>query len=240
MSRILVLQHSDHGRPGRFGTIWRSLGFKLDVRRASDPATLLPTDIDDIHGLLILGGPQNVDEGHPWMDRERALIRLAHARELPVVGICLGCQLIGEALGGEVKKSPAPEQGFIDVSLSPAGQTETVLAGVPWTSPIAQSHAYEVSTLPPESVLLGSSKGCKNQVFRVGLRTYAFQGHIEADAQLIRDLNSDNAFNARAGVSCAELEAQVERHEARFGVVADRIVTNLATYAFPATGLLRV
>jgi GMP synthase-like glutamine amidotransferase len=240
MSRILVLQHSDHGRPGRFGTIWRSMGFKLDVRRASDPAVRLPTDLDDVHGLLVLGGPQNVDEGHAWMDRERDLIRQAHALGLPVVGICLGCQLIGEALGGEVKKMAAPEQGFMDVTLTPAGQTETILAGVPWTSAIAQSHAYEVSKLPPEATLLGSSKACKNQIFRVGLRTYAFQGHIEADDQLIRDLNSDDAFNARAGVSAADLEAQVARHSARFGDVADRIVSNLATYAFPATGLLRV
>ncbi|MBX3365057.1 MAG: type 1 glutamine amidotransferase [Phycisphaeraceae bacterium] len=239
MANILVLQHSEKGRPGRIGRALRDHGFRLDIRRP-DRADPLPPDLDDIHGLLVLGGPQNVDEGHDWMRTEKSLIAQAHAAELPVVGICLGCQLIAEALGGEVARMPQPEQGFAPVTLTIAGQTEPLLAGVPWTHHQFQSHAYGVTRLPAEAVLLMSSSASPVQAFRVGLRTCAFQFHFEVDRAMVEAFSADDDFNARAGVDRAALARQAEEHYDRFAVIADRIVENLLTYTFPATTLLRV
>ncbi len=239
MANIVVLQHSDKGRPGRMGRVLRDHGFHLDMRRP-DRGDAVPVDLDNVHGLLILGGPQNVDEPHAWMKQEKDLIVRAHQAELPIVGICLGCQLIAEALGGEVKPMARAEQGFCPVSVTIPGQTETMLAGIPWKHHQFQSHAYEVSKLPADATLLMTSDAAKVQAFRAGLRTIAFQFHFEADGPMIEALNSDEAFNQKAGITRQELDAQVAQHEERFTVIADRLAGNVVTYAFPATTLLRV
>lgn len=239
MANILTLQHWDAGHPGRFGTTLRDHGFRLDLRRP-DKGEQLPKDLDNVHGLLILGGPQNVDEGHSWMREEQDLIRAAHQAEMPVVGICLGCQLVAQALGGEVGPMDKPEQGFTKVSLTLAGQTDTAFAGIPWDSLQAQSHGYEVKKLPDGATLLAYGPHCRVQAFRAGLRTFAFQYHPEADAPMLAAMAHDDAFNARAGVTREELLRQADEHYARFAVISDRLATNLVLYAFPAAGLLAV
>ena len=152
----------------------RDHAFKLDPRRVDLPGEEggdpLPPDLDDVHGLLVLGGPQSVDQNLPWMAREQELIREAHDRGLPVVGICLGAQMIAAALGGTVTRMETPEVGYKRVRVLPPGQTETILAGVPWESQLYLSHGDEISELPPGAQLLASSEACKVQVFRAGRR----------------------------------------------------------------------
>jgi GMP synthase-like glutamine amidotransferase len=243
---ILVFQHSAIVGPGRFAATFRDHGFRLDVRRldlsAEHPFNVVgkstpgwfPADLDDVQGILSLGGAQNVGESHPWMETEYEFLREAQRREMPVVGICLGSQLIAHALGGEVGKMERPEVGFQTVSLNAAGQTEALLSGIGWDVPQYQSHGYEVKKLPEGAVLLGSSRQCKVQVYRVGLRTLGMQYHPECDRMMLDALiASDKDWLAAAGISSQEIAAQCERHYGMYARMADRLCVNLATFAFP-------
>ncbi|MEZ6241992.1 MAG: type 1 glutamine amidotransferase [Phycisphaerales bacterium] len=245
MARILVLQHSSFGTPGRLGMTLRDHGFKLDIRRVDLPIDQggdpLPPDLDDVHGVVSLGGPQNTDQNLPWLTKEMQLLADAHARDLPVVGICLGAQLIAKTLGGKVTRMPKPECGFTKVRINPAGQTETILAGVPWESFQYQSHAWEVSELPKGAQLLASSETCKVQCFRAGMRTYAFQFHFEVDQPGIERIAGDDPkILEEACVSETQLEELTTKHYPRFSQIADRLSVNLASYAFPFSQLLAV
>jgi len=241
MARIVVLQHNDKQHAGRLGRTLTEHGFRLDIRRPDFDASSVPGDLDDLHGLLILGGHQNVDEPHAFLAREQTLIRMAHDANLPVVGICLGAQQIAKALGANVERMPSPEVGILPVDLPMPGQTDPILAGVPWSCPMLQSHAYAASAVPAGATLLASSDACKVQAFRAGLRTYAFQFHFECDiAMSVEMFDRSMDLADRAGVSRATMDAQLRPHAEMFDRASDRICLNLATFAFTFDELLAV
>ncbi len=230
---IVVFQHEEDCRPGRLGVTLRDNGFKLDIRRV-DKGDPVPTDFDDVDGVVTLGGSQVVSDTHAWIQREMDFLKAAHERGLPVIGVCLGCQLIGKALGGEVAPMERPEMGFVDVSLNAAGQTDTILTGVAWKHPTFQHHRQEVKTLPPGGVILASSDKCRAQVFRVGLRTYAFQYHLEADRVIMDDLLGPGASEMHhAGLTAADFVRQAQTSMEMFSRLSDRICVNMATYLIP-------
>lgn len=241
MARIVVFQHNAHAHAGRLGRMLRDHGFRLDIRRTDlDPGSV-PTDLDDVHGLIILGGAQNVDEGHDFLAREQSFIREVHAANLPVVGVCLGAQQIAVALGGQVGRMPVPEVGVLPVNLTVPGQTETMLAGVPWKCPQLQSHGYEITTLPPGAALLASSPVSKNQCFRAGLRTFGFQYHFECDIPMSVDMIDRSLHLAEpSGLDRAALIAQLNDNGEMFDRAADRVCLNLTTYAFTFDELFAV
>ncbi len=241
MARIVILQHSDHAHAGRLARTLRDHGFRIDTRRPDLDPEVIPTDLDDLHGLVVLGGPQNVDESHTFLGREQALIRRMHEANRPVIGICLGAQQIGVALGGRVGRMPAPEVGLTPVHLTVPGQTETMLAGIPWSCPQLHSHAYEVQQLPPGATLLASSAACKVQAFRVGLRTFGFQYHFACDIPMTRAMfDRSMPLAEKAGITRAQLDEQLARHAEMFDRAADRLCVNLATFAFTFHELLAV
>lgn len=231
---ILVLQHSPAGVPGRLGRTLRDHGLVLDIRRGDLPAEdsanrgvePIPTDLDEVDGLVILGGPPNVTDiaSLPWMQREAELIRRAHAAELPMVGICLGAQLIAHALGGEVRARSAPLAGFSKVSLNAAGQTETITAGLPWDFDQLFLCGQEVSKLPAGAQLLCGGKDVPHAAFRAGLRTYGFLFHFECDEALARN------FLKEEGV--ADPGSAVAASYAAYARVSDRLCANLAAFLF--------
>jgi GMP synthase (glutamine-hydrolysing) len=252
---ILILQHHDIGSPTRLAATLRDHGFALDFRRpdlasqagnrtgiGSNPDSRqpqgVPRDLDNVHALLIMGGPQNVTdiERYPWMQQEVALIQQAHARELPIIGICLGAQLIGHALGGKVTPREKPAVGFYPVSVTIPGQTETMMAGIPWNHQQLFSCGQEVSTLPAGATLLMTSKHAKHAAFKVGLRTYAFQFHFECDRpQLDALMQSSKDDLALANLTEQEVRVQADQHYAHYARISDRLALNLTTYAFPFT-----
>ncbi|MEO1585104.1 MAG: type 1 glutamine amidotransferase [Planctomycetota bacterium] len=236
MAQILVIQHGAVG-PGRIGATLRDHGFKLDIRKVAHPERpdRLPANLDDHQAVLSLGGPQSAAEDDAaWMNDEIELLKDAHARDIPLVGICLGHQLIARALGGEVERAEAPEWGFARVSLPVPGQTESLLGGMPWDTMQFQSHRDHVSTAPPGAFVLGSSAAAPVQIMKVAHRTLGFQFHFEADQPIIRQLAEAEAdVMQEAGIDAAMLETQIASHYDRFAQVADRLCVNLATYLFP-------
>lgn len=233
---IIVFQHSEICRPGRLGLTFRDHSLLLDIRRV-DQGDAIPTDFDNVDGVISLGGPQHVDDGHAWIAREIEFIKGAHARALPVIGICLGCQLTAIALGGKVQRMPddrGPEMGFTDLNILPSGQTDPLLAGMAWKSPQLQSHWYEVSELPPGAALLASSSRCKVQAFRAGMRTYAFQFHPECDRQHATQIVSDcEPDMTRAGLTRESWASQLDANYEMYARLSDRLCLNLATYLVP-------
>ncbi|MEM1330839.1 MAG: type 1 glutamine amidotransferase [Planctomycetota bacterium] len=231
---IIVLQHDANNRPGRLGATFRDHGLDLDVRKLHE-GDAVPSDLDNVRGVISLGGKPNVDEGHAWIQPELELLRAAHEAELPVVGVCLGHQMIAKALGGEVGKMDEPEIGFKPVDIAVPGQTDIMLAGVPWRSSLLHIHSYEVKAPPPGAIVLASSEATKVQIFRAGLRTFGFQFHMEADMGIIRDI-------ARAidGQVLQQFESEAEEHYDRFALIGNRLSVNLVSFCFPFSSLTAV
>lgn len=237
---ITVFQHWPQGGPGRLGMTLRDHGFKLDIRSphlaADKGGTPVPTDLDNIQGLIILGGPQNVTDiaNYPWMQAEAELIRKAHAANLPVIGICLGAQLIAHALGGQVGPREKPAVGFYTMNIPPAGQTETLMAGVAWSSPQALSCGQEIKQLPPGATLLASTANTRNLIFKAGLRTFASVAHFECDRPMLEAMwGASKSDMTAGGVSPQQVEADTEKHYAAYTRLSDRLCVNLANFCFP-------
>ncbi len=234
---IIAFQHSDKGGPGRLGATLRDHGFKLDIRRPDlANGKGVPPDLDDVEGIVILGGPQNVTdiEKYPWMQAEVALIKAAHAAELPIIGICLGAQMIAHALGGKVAPREKPAIGFYPVNITVPGQTETMMAGIPWEHPQVFSCGQAVATLPPGAVLLAGTKTIPVQAYRVGLRTFGFLYHFECDRGGIDELMKECKRGMEVcGTTTGEVKVQADQQYANFARVSDRLCVNLATFCFP-------
>lgn len=237
---ILVLQHAPTETIGRLGPTLRDHAQRIDVRRVdlSSPrgGQGVPPDYDNVTAVVVLGGAMNVTDSLPYLEAELAYIRGAHERQLPVLGVCLGAQMIAKALGGEVAPAKQGEWGFCRVTQTVQGNTDTLLSGIPWGTYQFQMHNQEVTKLPEGAVLLASSPACRVQAFRVGLRTYGFQYHFEVTRErleaMLRDQEALAEF-ARAGVAAPDLQKQVAEHAETFGRVSDRLCANIATFMFP-------
>jgi GMP synthase (glutamine-hydrolysing) len=143
----------------------------------SDPAW---PALDEVSAVVVLGGEMNADETarHPFLGRERELLRRAVDREVPVLGICLGAQLLARALDARVPRSPVPELGFHEIRLTDAGRDDEVLAPFESSPSVFQWHG-DTFDVPRGAQLLGTSAKVPNQAFRAGTNAYAVQFHPE-------------------------------------------------------------
>jgi len=188
---ILVFQHEPHETSARLGEVFNAYGHRLRTVRLHD-GDPLPPDLDDVDGVLSMGGSMNVDQAdaHPWMKPEIDYLKAAHDADLPVIGVCLGAQLLAVALGGEVAPMEKPEIGWGPVTQSFFGTIDPVYAGIPWTTTQFHLHGQQITQPPPGGTPapLASSTQCKCQAFKVGFRTYGFQYHFEWDQNDIQTM----------------------------------------------------
>ncbi len=186
MSRWAVLQHVPFEGPGLIETQAQAHGVQLD-RRHLYRGDAVPR-LDELAGLVVMGGPMGVGdtEQHPHLVDEIELMAAAAAAGMPVLGVCLGAQLLACALGGEVGPAGTAEVGIGSVALTPAGERDDVLGPAGRSVPVLHWHE-DTFTIPPGAELLASSDHCVNQAFRAG-RALGLQFHIELDAELAASL----------------------------------------------------
>ncbi len=147
--------------------------------------------------LWVMGGPMDVweEERYPWLVDEKAVIREAvRERGMPFLGICLGHQLLADALGGEVAPMAQPEIGILDVELTPAGRSDPLLAGLPQGFKCLQWHDAEVVEPPPDATVLAGSSRCAAQALRVGKNAYGLQYHVELTASTVSEWAQVSAY----------------------------------------------
>jgi len=144
---------------------------------------------DEFDFLILMGGPQsplNVEEA-PYLNNEIELIKKSVDKNKAVLGICLGAQLIGEALGARTEKSPYKEIGMHPIQLLEEANRDPIFSNYDSTFDVMHWH-NDMPGIPKEAVLLAKSEGCPRQAFRVGDRIYGFQFHMESTYCLIEGM----------------------------------------------------
>lgn len=183
MKPVLILQHMAAGAPGHFAEFLEAVGIPYRVLRV-DQGEALPADADGCSGICLMGGVMSANDPLPWIAREIELVRAAQAHGQPVIGHCLGGQIIARALGGEVAPHDTPEVGWHGLEPVPGPVTEAWLPDGDETLAVMQWH-YERFTVPPGATPILSSQHCDNQAFVVG-RTLALQCHPEVTEDMAR------------------------------------------------------
>lgn len=206
--RILVVENDSAAPLARLGDWLTEAGAELDVRRAQD-GDPLSDELTGYAALVVMGGGMNAmdDELAPWLPGLRTLLADAVAAELPVLGVCLGAQLLAAATGGRVSLGSAPQYGAQLVAKRQAAATDPLFRELPITPDVVHWHTDEVSVLPPGAVQLAAAPDCEQQAFRVGRLAWGIQFHIETTPEIIRTWAAHDA----AELADYDLDAIVER-----------------------------
>lgn len=186
MQDIWVIQHIRQETPGTLAELLSARGFKL---RTFHPylGDSVPTHPENIAGLVVMGGPMGVydSEEHPNLLQEMQLIQNAHQAQIPVIGVCLGSQLIAASLGAEVRPSGYKEIGWYNVKRQ--SNTDRLFGALPEQFMGFHWHG-DIFDLPEGAELLASSALTAHQAYRVGESTYGLLFHMEVTPQIVQDM----------------------------------------------------
>ena len=182
---LLVLRHEPFEHLGSFEEVLRDQKISFVYSDLGDALDLGAHD-----GVIVMGGPQSAN--NPEMTGELHFIQRALDTKTPVLGICLGAQLIARALGTHVYRNPEQEIGWAPVYLTDAGKGDSVFGGLPSPSTLFHWHS-ETFLLPPGGVSLAYSDKCRQQAFRFRDTVYGIQFHPEITPAMIADWSAHSA-----------------------------------------------
>ncbi len=205
-----VIQHVREEGPGVFGRLLPK-GYKTVIAgEQSFP------EVNSVSGLLIMGGPMGVYEKdkYTFIEAELDLIRACAEKGVKIFGVCLGAQMIAEALGGRVYKGHIQETGWYQITLTEEAKKDKIFAHFPTNFEVFQWHG-DTFTLPEKAVRLAFSDSYINQAFRVFDNIYGLQFHIEVTWEIIKDWFPHEFQNYR-NESLAELNAMAEEAFMKF------------------------
>ena len=227
MKPIAIFRHSPSEGAGYFTQFLQHRAIPWQVFCIDDNETV-PLEAGQFSGLVFMGGPMSVNDTLPWIEQELALIRDAVARDIPVLGHCLGGQLMSRALGGTVRKNAAKEIGWGEVT--PAGNAESRA----WFGDVKNAIVFhwhgETFSLPNGATHLLSSKHCTNQAYALG-KHLALQCHVEMTEAMIKtwcEIGADEiAGNLHsAGVQSAiAIQNQIPQNLPPLQKLAERLYT---------------
>jgi GMP synthase-like glutamine amidotransferase len=241
MRQAIVLQHVDREGPGWIADACRQRGFSVHILRL-DLGVPVPASLADGDLLVVMGGSMGVgdlaDSRFSFLAREASLLRVVLARKQPVLGVCLGAQLLAHAAGSRVYPNqrrdergvlqPAREVGFGEVRLLGI-EREPALSGLGETLKVLHWHG-DTFDLPAGSVHLAASDVCANQAFRIGRRAFGLQFHVETDAELVRlwaREDSDFVVSALGPDGPAAIAAMSEQGVREVGATGRRLIENI-------------
>lgn len=212
MRRVLVFQHSDASPLGIMAPILANAGVAVEVIDG-ETGCRLPHDAAEASGVILLGGAMsaNDDARCPHFPELLDLIRAFTAAAKPVLGVCLGGQLIARALGGSVMEQSKGEFGFTALHGRDGVERDPLLGGLKLPAHVMQWH-NDHFTLPKDAAHLLESAACPGQAFRVGARTYGFQCHFEVDAAILGRWAGLRAELVRDPTVVAAVGAAADRH----------------------------
>ena len=232
MARAVVIQHLEPEGPAAIGEALRRHGLDVDVVRV-DRGDPVPGDLSDVAALVIMGGPMSArsDDDYPTRRSELALVREAISRGTPMLGVCLGAQLLAAAAGGEVIDGHGPEIGWAPIELLDEADDDALLGGLRGSFDVLHWHG-ETYTLPPEATHLARSASYEQQAFRVGPMAWGFQFHLEVDAAAVGGFV--DAFAEEADLAPGGRSGLVEDTPAALDQLApirDRVLDRFAALA---------
>ena len=207
MSRLLVLQHLERERPGLFLQIAEERGFRVCIFRLDLGDSLPEIRKGDL--LLVLGGPMGIRDienpNFPWLNKEVDLIKEALNRQIGVIGVCLGSQLLAYAAGGDIELleegmsgKPLAEIGWYTVSSHVFEKNNKLTKLLAKPFPVLHWHGDRI-LLPTTAELIASSGRCKEQLFQIGSLAYGMQFHVEMEEEMVnRWIEEDNEFISSA------------------------------------------
>jgi GMP synthase (glutamine-hydrolysing) len=189
--RVLIVENAPGTHLGQVGVALAEAGAELELRRPRS-GDAIPDDSKGFDALVAFGGEQNAldDALHPYLPSLAALMRAFDVEDKPVLGICLGSQVLARAHGGRNIIGAAREFGWHHVELTEQAADDPVLGQVARQFPIFQWHS-DTFTLPPGAVRLASNAAVENQCFRIGRASYGMQFHFEASRAVVDAWNSE-------------------------------------------------
>lgn len=184
--RFLVLQHSAVDDPGRFRELFDARGIDWDAVEVQNGEPIPP--VQDYDALWVLGGPMDVweEDARPWLVAEKQAIRDAvQSHGMPYLGICLGHQLLADALGGVVRRMEKPEIGVLEIHVLAGAEGDPLFRGSASRFPSLQWHGAQVTKVPPGAVALARSRETAVQALRWGGIAWGLQFHCEVGADTV-------------------------------------------------------
>jgi GMP synthase (glutamine-hydrolysing) len=210
--RVVAVVYQDEAGAGVFADVAREAGAELVEWR---PRTGGPAP-DAADAVLVLGGAMHPDQDgeHPWLADQRRWLRSLMDERVPVLGVCLGSELLGQAAGGEVVRLPLPEIGWADARLTPEAAGDPLLRVLPSSFPSLQWHSYALE--PPSSAVVLARSPASAQAYRLAESAWGIQFHAEVTAEIVEDWIADaeatDAEDVReAGVDLGALRARTAR-----------------------------
>ena len=235
----LIIQNGALSPPGVALEVLRLHGHAIKIIEVFKGQPL-PTDLDDVDSIICCGGEQSArnDIDDPVIQAECELLAEAHAQGVPILGLCLGGQILARALGGTVSRMQnGPEVGFFELALTPAGREDALYKGIPWWTHQYGWHEDEITELPPDAKLLATGKEVTNQAFVIGTTSYGLQYHPEyAEAPLREHSERTDSF-AQAGGGTESLLRDLEQHGPAFMRHGERFFESVALFLMPVDRL---
>jgi GMP synthase (glutamine-hydrolysing) len=192
---VLAIIHGEKVRAGVFGEAVEERGHRLEEWSLAW-GTPPPRPIDDYGAIFVFGGAMHADqdESHPWLREENMLLQRVLDLRIPVLGVCLGAQLLAKAAHAPVRPAAQPEIGWTQVELTPEADEDPVFSGLPATFEAFQWHYYTYG-LPNGAVELARSPVC-TQAFRLGSSAWGIQFHAEVTGPQVEDWLGEEEFEA--------------------------------------------